>query len=55
MTIDDKIRDEKLHMTLKKKQEEYQHYHQVKLIKEILNKANNITSQVYIFFFRKCF
>ena len=23
-------------MTLKKKQEEYQHYHQVKLIKEIL-------------------
>ena len=32
MTIDDKLRDEKLNMILTEKQQKYQHYHQIKLI-----------------------
>ena len=33
MTIDDKISDENFKIILKEKQQKYQHYHQVKLIK----------------------
>ena len=32
MTIDDKIRDEKLQYDIKEKQQKYQHYHPEKLI-----------------------
>ena len=32
MTIDDKIRDENWNMTLTEKQQQYQLYHQIKLI-----------------------
>ena len=64
MEIDDKIRDEKLQMTLTGKQQNYQHYHQAKLINmNILlvrnivfwSKTNNRTSQVYIFSICKSF
>ena len=32
MTIDGRIRDEKLQYDIKKKQQKYRHYHQLKLI-----------------------
>ena len=32
MTIDDKIKDEKLQHDIKEKEQKYQHYHQVKFI-----------------------
>ena len=37
MTIENKIRDEKLQMILTEKMQKYQHYHRVKLINMNIN------------------
>ena len=42
MEIDDKIRDEKLQMALTGKQQNYQHYHQAKLINMNILLVRNI-------------
>ena len=42
-TTEDKIKDEKPNMVLTKKQQKYQHYHQVKLINmNILQAKKNV-------------
>ena len=44
MTIDDKVRDEKLQYDIRKKLEKYQLYHQAQLINMNIFKMKNITT-----------
>ena len=41
MTIDDKIRDEKLQYDINREQQKYQHYHLEKLINMIILQVKN--------------